>query len=82
MEDGCEGGAEESDEGEADGGGGGGAVPCQRGGGDRAGGELAASRGLAAYARDGRTIHVRKPSSRDTDWNDELTSWLRRKAAR
>ncbi|MXO60900.1 virulence protein [Altererythrobacter salegens] len=47
-----------------------------------AGGELAASRGLAAYARDGRTIQVRKPSSRDTDWNDELTAWLRRKAAR
>ncbi|WP_144400835.1 DUF7146 domain-containing protein [Novosphingobium sp. MBES04] len=47
-----------------------------------AGGELAASRGLAAYAREGRTIHVRKPSSRDTDWNDELTAWLRRKAAR
>lgn len=47
-----------------------------------AGGELAASRALAAYARDGRTIHVRKPSSRDTDWNDELTAWLRRKAAR
>lgn len=47
-----------------------------------AGGELAASRGLAAYARDGRTIHVRKPSSRDTDWNDELIAWLRRKAAR
>lgn len=47
-----------------------------------AGGELAASRGLAAYARDWRTIHVRKPSSRDTDWNDELTEWLRRKAAR
>ncbi|WP_241554636.1 toprim domain-containing protein [Erythrobacter sp. LQ02-29] len=47
-----------------------------------AGGELAASRGLAAYARDGRTIHVRKPHSRDTDWNDELTAWLRRKAAR
>lgn len=47
-----------------------------------AGGELAASRGLAAYAREGRTIHVRKPSSRDTDWNDELTEWLRRKAAR
>lgn len=46
-----------------------------------AGGELAASRGLAAYARDGRTIQVRKPSSRDTDWNDELTAWLRRKAA-
>jgi putative DNA primase/helicase len=47
-----------------------------------AGGELAASRGLAAYARDGRTIHVRKPSSSDPDWNDELTAWLRRKAAR
>ncbi|WP_162829760.1 DUF7146 domain-containing protein [Novosphingobium pentaromativorans] len=47
-----------------------------------AGGELAASRGLAAYARDGRTIHIRKPSSRDTDWNDELKAWLRRKAAR
>ncbi len=46
-----------------------------------AGGELAASRALAAHARDGRTIHVRKPSSRNTDWNDELTSWLRRKAA-
>jgi putative DNA primase/helicase len=46
-----------------------------------AGGELAASRGLAAYAQEGRTIHVRKPSSRDTDWNDELTAWLRRKAA-
>ena len=46
-----------------------------------AGGELAASRGLAAYARDGRTIQVRKPSSRGTDWNDELTAWLRRKAA-
>ena len=47
-----------------------------------AGGELAASRGLAAYAREGRTIHVRKPSSLDSDWNDELTAWLRRKAAR
>jgi len=46
-----------------------------------AGGELAASRGLAVYARDGRTIQVRKPSSHDTDWNDELTAWLRRKAA-
>ncbi len=46
-----------------------------------AGGELAASRGMAAYARDGRKIHVRKPSSSDTDWNDELTAWLRRKAA-
>lgn len=47
-----------------------------------AGGEVAASRGLAAYACDGRTIHVRRPSSHDTDWNDELTAWLRRKAAR
>ena len=47
-----------------------------------AGGELAASRGLAAYAHDGRSIHVRKPSLNDTDWNDELTAWLRRKAAR
>ena len=46
-----------------------------------AGGELAASRATAAYARDGRTIHVRKPSSRGTDWNDELTAWLRRKTA-
>jgi putative DNA primase/helicase len=46
-----------------------------------AGGELAASRGLAAHARDARTIQVRKPSSSDTDWNDELTAWLRRKAA-
>lgn len=46
-----------------------------------AGGELAASRGLAAYAQEGRTIQVRKPSSRETDWNDELTAWLRRKAA-
>lgn len=45
-----------------------------------AGGELAAERGLAAYAHDGRTIHVRKPSARDTDWNDELQAWLRRKA--
>ena len=47
-----------------------------------AGGDLAASRGLAAYSRDGRTIHIRKPSSRNSDWNDELTAWLRRKAAR
>ncbi|WP_234029086.1 DUF7146 domain-containing protein [Aurantiacibacter spongiae] len=47
-----------------------------------AGGELAASRSLAAYARDGRTIQVREPTSHDSDWNDELTAWLRRKAAR
>ncbi|PKP66623.1 MAG: virulence protein [Alphaproteobacteria bacterium HGW-Alphaproteobacteria-7] len=47
-----------------------------------AGGELASSRGLAAYSGDRRTIQVCKPSSPDTDWNDELTAWLRRKAAR
>jgi hypothetical protein len=47
-----------------------------------AGGELAAVRGLGAYECKGRTIQVRKPSSCDTDWNDELTAWLRRKAAR
>jgi len=47
-----------------------------------AGGELAASRGLGAYAQEGRTIQVRKPHPSDTDWNDELTAWLRRKAAR
>lgn len=46
-----------------------------------AGGELAASRGLAAYALAERTIHIRKPSSRGTDWNDELAAWLHRKAA-
>lgn len=44
------------------------------------GGDLAAERGLAAYASDGRTIHIRKPSTRGSDWNDELTAWLRRKA--
>ena len=47
-----------------------------------AGGELAASRGLGAYAQEGRTIQVRKPHPSDTDWNDELIAWLRRKAAR
>ncbi|WP_119082009.1 DUF7146 domain-containing protein [Altererythrobacter sp. B11] len=46
-----------------------------------AGGELAAARGLAAYAREGRTIHVRRPSTCGIDWNDELRAWLRRKAA-
>lgn len=46
------------------------------------GGDLAATRGLAAYVGDGRTILVRKPSARDTDWNDELKEWLRRKAAK
>lgn len=47
-----------------------------------AGGEHAASRGLEAYAREGRTIRVRKPSSPVTDWNDELVRWLASKAAR
>ncbi len=45
-----------------------------------AGGELASARGLAAYAREGRTIQVRRPSTPGTDWNDELAAWLRRKA--
>lgn len=45
------------------------------------GGDLAAERGLKAYAKDGRSIHVRRPSKRGTDWNDELLSWLRRKHA-
>ncbi len=44
------------------------------------GGELAVERGLSAYACEGRTIHVRAPSTQDTDWNDELQAWLRRKA--
>lgn len=47
-----------------------------------AGGELAASRGLATYPCDGRMIRVRKPSSSGTDWNDELVRWLASKAAR
>mgnify|MGYP003708637697 FL=1 len=44
------------------------------------GGDLAVERSLSAYARKGRTIHVRKPSVRGTDWNDELQAWLCRKA--
>ncbi|MEO0464851.1 MAG: toprim domain-containing protein [Pseudomonadota bacterium] len=47
-----------------------------------AGGELAAKRGRAAYLREERHIQVRLPKSRGTDWNDELQSWLRRKASR
>ncbi|MCB2079057.1 MAG: toprim domain-containing protein [Novosphingobium sp.] len=47
-----------------------------------AGGDLAAARGQAAYARKGRTIVVRQPSARGDDWNDELRAWLHRKAAR
>jgi hypothetical protein len=47
-----------------------------------AGGDLAAKRGRDAYLRAGRHIQVRRPKSRGTDWNDELQSWLRRKACR
>ena len=46
------------------------------------GGDLAVERGLSANACDGRTFHIRKPSARGTDWNDELQAWLRRKAVR
>ena len=46
------------------------------------GGDLAVERSLSAYARKGRTIHVRTPFVRGTDWNDELQAWLRRKAVR
>lgn len=46
-----------------------------------AGGDLAAKRALQAHACEGRTIHVRRPSKRGTDWNDELVSWLARKQA-
>lgn len=45
-----------------------------------AGGDLATSHGLKAFACKGRTIKVRKPSRRHTDWNDQLISWLQRKA--
>lgn len=44
-----------------------------------AGGELAASKALAAYSCDGRLIRIRRPSVSGTDWNDELVGWLRRK---
>ena len=37
-----------------------------------AGGELAAERGLAAYAKDGRDIYIRKPTILGQDWNDVL----------
>ena len=46
-----------------------------------AGGKLAAERALQSHALEGRTIHVRRPSKRDTDWNDELVHWLARKRA-
>lgn len=41
-----------------------------------AGGDLAAKHALQAHARQGRTIHLRRPTKRGTDWNDELVSWL------
>ena len=44
-----------------------------------AGGKLAAERALQSHALEGRTIHVRRPSKRETDWNDELVNWLARK---
>lgn len=46
-----------------------------------AGGDLAATRAMSAHAREGRTIQVRRPSIRGSDWNDELVSWLHRKKA-
>lgn len=45
-----------------------------------AAGKLAAERGQDRYFREGRHIQIRRPASRGTDWNDELQSWLRRKA--
>ncbi|MEW4468494.1 toprim domain-containing protein [Parasphingorhabdus sp. JC815] len=42
------------------------------------GGELAAKRGLSIYSREDRCIHIRKPSSPGTDWNDELVNWTAR----
>lgn len=46
-----------------------------------AGGDLAAKRGLEAYARGDRRIVVRRPSKRGDDWNDELVAWSRRRTA-
>lgn len=46
-----------------------------------AGGDLAAKRALEAHVREGRSTHVRRPSQRGTDWNDELISWLARRRA-
>jgi hypothetical protein len=46
-----------------------------------AAGALAAERGLTAFARTDRAIHVRRPARHGDDWNDELQAWLRRKAA-
>ena len=47
-----------------------------------AGGDIAAKRGLEAYAHDGRRIVVRRPSKRGDDWNDELVAWQHRRGAR
>ena len=44
-----------------------------------AGGDLAAARALEAHRRPGRSIRIRRPSCRATDWNDELETTLRRK---
>jgi hypothetical protein len=44
-----------------------------------AGGELAAARGLEAYATPNRRILIRKARAQDADWNDELQAWLLRK---
>ena len=46
-----------------------------------AGGDLAAKRGLEAYAREDRRIVVRRPTKRDDDWNDELVAWSHRRMA-
>lgn len=46
-----------------------------------AGGDLAAQRGIEAYAREGRQIVLRRPSTPGTDWNDELIAWSRRRMA-
>ncbi|MBN9504775.1 MAG: toprim domain-containing protein [Altererythrobacter sp.] len=45
-----------------------------------AGGDLAAERGLAAYAREDRRIVTRRPSKRGDDWNDALVAWQRRRS--
>lgn len=44
-----------------------------------AGGDLAAQRGLEAYAREDRQIVLRRTSKRGTDWNDELIARSRRR---
>lgn len=44
-----------------------------------AGGELAAARGLEAYAAPNRKILIREASAPGVDWNDELQTWLLRK---